>query len=177
MAKKKEIFSNIEEARAYLEEAPVLLEKANEGKKIAKIQLIVMILVVLGSIGGAALFVALAENVAPDDNVTGIFMLGMVLIPMILSYVAIILSIVAYHKGGGFGKYMNTFKEIAKWGWLLIPIFPADLCIALMAIACGLMIMLYFPLAFISMHVNSIRKNTAAAEAYIRRNQQAVAFA
>ena len=34
MAKKKEIFSNIEEARTYLEEAPVLLEKAKKGKKM-----------------------------------------------------------------------------------------------------------------------------------------------
>ncbi len=86
------------------------------------------------------------------------------------------MSIVAYHKGGGFGKYMKTFKEIAKWGWLLIPIFPADLCVALMAIAFGLMLMLYFPIIFISMHVKSINKNSAAAEDYIRRHQ-AVAFA
>ena len=41
---------------------------------------------------------------------------------------------------------MKTFKEVAKWGWLLIPICPADLCVALMAIAFGLMLMLYFPI-------------------------------
>ena len=44
------------------------------------------------------------------------------------------------------------------------------------AIAFGLMLMLYFPIIFISMHVKSINKNSAAAEDYIRRHQ-AVAFA
>ena len=174
MAKKKELFNNIEEARAYLEEAPVLLEKANEGKKIAKIQLIVMILGLLLSFGGAALVVTFGDTA---DNTTGVLMASMLVIPMLLGYASIIFSIIAYHKGGGFGKYMNTFKEIAKWGWLLIPIFPADIFVALTAIGFGLTVMLYFPLGFISMHVNSIRKNTAAAEAYIRRSQQAVAFA
>ena len=173
MAKKKELFDDIEEARTYLEEAPELLEKAEKGKKIAKIQLIVMLIVLAGIFGGAVL----VSSIHGDDSASKIIRSTFLTIPTMLSYVAIVMSIVAYHKGGGFGKYMKTFKEIAKWGWLLIPIFPADLCIALMAIACGLMIMLYFPLAFISMHVNSIRKNTAAAEAYIRRNQQAVAFA
>ena len=173
MAKKKEIFSNIEEARAYLEEAPVLLEKAKKGKKIAKVQLFLMFLVLAGIIGGAVLF----TTIDGDDSTTALLKTSLLTLPTLLSYVAIIMSIVAYHKGGGFGKYMNTFKEIAKWGWLLIPIFPADIFVALTAIGFGLTVMLYFPLAFISMHVNSIRKNTAAAEAYIRRNQQAVAFA
>ena len=31
---KKEVFNTIEEARAYLNEAPVLLEKAKKGKKM-----------------------------------------------------------------------------------------------------------------------------------------------
>lgn len=172
MAKKKELFDDIEEARAYLEEAPELLEKAKKGKKIAKVQLFLMFLVLAGIIGGAVLFTTLDG----DDSTTALLKTSLLTLPTILSYVAIIMSIVAYHKGGGFGKYMKTFKEIAKWGWLLIPIFPADLCVALMAIAFGLMLMLYFPIIFISMHVKSINKNSAAAEDYIRRHQ-AVAFA
>ena len=172
MAKKKELFDDIEEARAYLEEAPELLEKAKKGKKIAKVQLFLMFLVLAGIIGGAVLFTTLDG----EDSTTALLKTSLLTLPTILSYVAIIMSIVAYHKGGGFGKYMKTFKEIAKWGWLLIPIFPADLCVALMAIAFGLMLMLYFPIIFISMHVKSINKNSAAAEDYIRRHQ-AVAFA
>ena len=172
MAKMKEIFRDIEEARAYLEEAPELLEKAKKGKKIAKVQLFLMFLVLAGIIGGAVLFTTLDG----EDSTTALLKTSLLTLPTILSYVAIIMSIVAYHKGGGFGKYMKTFKEIAKWGWLLIPIFPADLCVALMAIAFGLMLMLYFPIIFISMHVKSINKNSAAAEDYIRRHQ-AVAFA
>ena len=172
MAKKKELFDDIEEARAYLEEAPELLEKAKKGKKIAKVQLFLMFLVLAGIIGGAVLF----TTIDGEDSTTALLKTSLLTLPTILSYVAIIMSIVAYHKGGGFGKYMKTFKEIAKWGWLLIPIFPADLCVALMAIAFGLMLMLYFPIIFISMHVKSINKNSAAAEDYIRRHQ-AVAFA
>ena len=172
MAKKKELFDDIEEARAYLEEAPELLEKAKKGKKIAKVQLFLMFLVLAGIIGGAVLFTTLDG----EDSTTALLKTSLLTLPTMLSYVAIIMSIVAYHKGGGFGKYMKTFKEIAKWGWLLIPIFPADLCVALMAIAFGLMLMLYFPIIFISMHVKSINKNSAAAEDYIRRHQ-AVAFA
>ena len=172
MAKKKEIFDDIEEARAYLEEAPELLEKAKKGKKIAKVQLFLMFLVLAGIIGGAVLFTTLDG----EDSTTALLKTSLLTLPTLLSYVAIIMSIVAYHKGGGFGKYMKTFKEIAKWGWLLIPIFPADLCVALMAIAFGLMLMLYFPIIFISMHVKSINKNSAAAEDYLRRHQ-AVAFA
>ena len=173
MAKKKEIFSKIEEARAYLEEAPVLLEKAKKGKKIAKVQLFLMFLVLAGIIGGAVLF----TTIDGDDSTIALLKTSLLTLPTLLSYVAIVMSIVAYHKGGGFGKYMKTFKEIAKWGWLLIPIFPADLCVALMAIAIGLMLMLYFPLIFISMHEKSIRKNSLAAEDYIRRCGTAVAFA
>lgn len=166
MAKKKEIFNDIEEARAYLEEAPVLLEKAKEGKKVAKVQLFIMILILISVIAGAVL----VTN-APHDNSTSTT-LGYIImtIPALLQYVAIAVSIIAYHKGGGFGKYMKTFKEIAKWGWLLIPIFPADLCVALMAIAFGLTVMLYFPVIFISMHEKSIRKNSAAADDFIRRH-------
>jgi len=173
MARKKEIFNSIDEAKAYLDEAPELLEKAKNGRKVAKVQLFFMIMILVSAIASGVLI-----SIAPKGD-SAVTTMGYLLltIPALFQYVAIAVSIVAYHKGGGFGKYMNTFKEIAKWGWLLIPIFPADLCIALLAIACGLSIMLYFPLAFISMHVNSIRKNTAAAEAYIRRNQQAVAFA
>ena len=173
MAKKKEIFDDIEEARAYLEEAPELLEKAKKGKKIAKVQLFLMFLVLAGIIGGAVLFTTLDG----DDSTTALLKTSLLTLPTLLSYVAIIMSIVAYHKGGGFGKYMKTFKEIAKWGWLLIPIVPADLCVALMAIAIGLMLMLYFPLIFISMHEKSIRKNSLAAEDFIRRSSAAVAFA
>lgn len=173
MAKKKEIFSNIEEARAYLEEAPVLLEKAENGKKIAKVQLFLMFLVLAGIIGGAVLF----TTIDGDDSTTALLKTSLLTLPTLLSYVAIIMSIVAYHKGGGFGKYMKTFKEIAKWGWLLIPIFPADIGVAMMAICFGLVLMLYFPIIFISMHVKSIRKNSAAAEDYIRRCGTAVAFA
>lgn len=172
MAKKKEIFSNIEEARTYLEEAPVLLEKAKKGKTIAKVQLFLMFLVLAGIIGGAVLF----TTIDGDDSTTALLKTSLLTLPTLLSYVAIIMSIVAYHKGGGFGKYMKTFKEIAKWGWLLIPIFPADLCVALMAIAIGLMLMLYFPIIFISMHVKSVNKNAVAAEDYIRR-QEAVVLA
>ncbi len=173
MAKKKEIFSDIEEARAYLEEAPVLLEKAKKGKKIAKIQLIVMLIVLAGIFGGAVL----VSSIHGDDSASKIIRSAFLTIPTMLSYVAIVMSIVAYHKGGGFGKYMKTFKEIAKWGWLLIPIFPADIGVAMMAICFGLVLMLYFPLIFISMHEKSIRKNSLAAEDYIRRCGTAVAFA
>ena len=172
MAKKKEIFSNIEEARAYLGEAPVLLEKAEKGKKIAKVQLFFMIMILVSAIASGVLI-----SIAPKGD-SAVTTMGYLLltIPALFQYVAIAVSIVAYHKGGGFGKYMKTFKEIAKWGWLLIPIFPADLCVALMAIAFGLMLMLYFPIIFISMHVKSINKNSVAAEDYIRR-QEAVVLA
>ena len=155
MAKKKEIFDDIEEARAYLEEAPELLEKAKKGKKIAKVQLFLMFLVLAGIIGGAVLFTTLDG----EDSTTALLKTSLLTLPTILSYVAIIMSIVAYHKGGGFGKYMKTFGEIAKWGWLLIPIFPVDLCIAFMAVAFGFMLMLYMPIIFISLHVKSIQKN------------------
>jgi hypothetical protein len=173
MAKKKEIFNDIEEARAYLEEAPELLEKAKKGKKIAKVQFILMLIVLIGMIGGAALI----SYLPGDDSATMVLKTSILTIPTIFSYGAIVMSIVAYHKGGGFGKYMKTFKEIAKWGWLLIPIFPADIGVAMMAICFGLVLMLYFPIIFISMHVKSIRKNSAAAEDYIRRCTTAVAFA
>ncbi len=173
MAKKKEIFRDIEEARAYLEEAPELLEKAKKGKKIAKVQLFFMIMILVSAIASGVLV-----SIAPqDDSATKTLGYMLITIPALFQYVAIAISIVAYHKGGGFGKYMKTFKEIAKWGWLLIPIFPADLCVALMAIAFGLMVMLYFPLIFISMHEKSIRKNSLAAEDFIRRSSAAVAFA
>lgn len=172
MAKKKELFSDIEEARAYLEEAPVLLEKAKKGKKVAKVQLFFMIMILVSAIASGVLI-----SIAPKGD-SAVTTMGYLLltIPALFQYVAIAVSIVAYHKGGGFGKYMKTFKEIAKWGWLLIPIFPADLCVALMAIAFGLMLMLYFPIIFISMHVKSINKNAVAAEDYIRR-QEAVVLA
>lgn len=162
---KKEVFNTIEEARAYLNEAPVLLEKAKKGKKIAKFQLFLMILVLIGVIGSAVLVTMLPG----DDSTTMVLKASLMTLPTLFSYVAIAFSIVAYCKGGGFGKYMKTFGEIAKWGWLLIPIFPVDLCIAFMAVAFGFMLMLYMPIIFISLHVKSIQKNAAAAEDFLRR--------
>jgi len=173
MARKKEIFNSIDEAKAYLDEAPELLEKAKNGRKVAKVQLFFMIMILVSAIASGVLI-----SIAPKGD-SAVTTMGYLLltIPALFQYVAIAVSIVAYHKGGGFGKYMKTFKEIAKWGWLLIPIFPVDIGVALMAIAFGLTVMLYFPLLFISMHEKSIRKNSLAAEDYIRRCGAAVAFA
>ena len=63
MAKKKEIFRDIEEARAYLEEAPELLEKAKKGKKVAKVQLFFMIMILVSAIASGVLV-----SIAPQDD-------------------------------------------------------------------------------------------------------------
>lgn len=70
--------------------------------------------------------------------------------------------------GGGFVKVLKMGWKVAKWAWFLVPIFPADLIIALCA---GYMIIIGFifiPVVYLWLMKRQTVKDLKVAETFIQ---------
>ncbi|MBO4414506.1 MAG: hypothetical protein J5824_00820 [Lachnospiraceae bacterium] len=81
----------------------------------------------------------------------------------------LVMGIMVYTKGGGFGHYASIFAELAKWGWRLIPLFPLDIMIGLAIFLYGLYAMVFLPIVFVKMRERRLNKNIAEAQLFLSR--------
>ncbi|MEE1305339.1 MAG: hypothetical protein U0K68_09365 [Agathobacter sp.] len=79
---------------------------------------------------------------------------------------SIILAIVSYILVGGFLTALRIAKNLAFWGWLIIP-FPFDIGTGLMTLIFAILGFLMFPIIFNLIAFFGIRKDYVAAKEYL----------
>lgn len=75
----------------------------------------------------------------------------------ILAISWLLVTVIAYMLGG-FGTMIKTAWGIAKWGWYLIPIFPVDLFLLLLALMLSVMAFLFVPIVPIVIAYSNYKK-------------------
>ena len=61
-------------------------------------------------------------------------------------------AIPAYLIGGGIGKAVKAAWKITKIGWFLIPVFPADVLLAIAFFILSLFVFFYLPIIFVGLN-------------------------
>ena len=76
-------------------------------------------------------------------------------------------AIPAYLIGGGIGKAVKAAWKITKIGWFLIPVFPADVLLAIAFFILSLFVFFYLPIIFVGLNYVEHKRALKAAEAYL----------
>ncbi len=76
---------------------------------------------------------------------------------------AFLLSIPAYIIGGGFGKALRAAKNLAVFGWFVVPVFPIDLLLLLFTMPLALFCFFLVPVVFV--FLNYVQNNADYKEA------------
>ena len=76
-------------------------------------------------------------------------------------------AIPAYLIGGGIGKAVKAAWKITETGWYLIPVFPADVLLAVAFFFLSLFAFFYLPIIFVGMNYIDHKRALKAAEAFL----------
>ena len=87
---------------------------------------------------------------------------------------ACIIAIPAYLIGGGIGRALKLAWSIAKFGWFLIPVFPADLGIGAIFLFFSIIGLLFVPVIFVGLNYIQHKKTLDAAKSYLAQCGYAV---
>ena len=80
---------------------------------------------------------------------------------------AMLCAIPAYLIGGGIFKALKAAFKVAKIGWFLIPVFPADLVFGLFFLVLGIFGFFCVPAFFVGMNFIQHKKTLDAANSYL----------
>lgn len=92
------------------------------------------------------------------------------LVGSVLYLVAVIGSIITYIKIGGFGIGVKGAFKIAKAGWFIVPIFPVDLFIFIVALFFAVYALFLVPAVILIAVKKEILADLYAAEEYLERS-------
>ncbi len=81
--------------------------------------------------------------------------------------IAILLAVPSYIIGGGIFKALKVAWKITKIGWFLIPVFPADVLIALACFFFAVVGLLFVPVIFVGLNYVQHKKTLDAATSYL----------
>lgn len=81
-------------------------------------------------------------------------------------------SLVSYVMAGGILKSIRYSFRIAIVGWCIIPIFPINLCIGLLALMLSVLTFIFVPIVSIGINYVQTKKDIEDAELFIRILQQ-----
>lgn len=84
---------------------------------------------------------------------------------MIVSFV---IACICYHKIGGFLVAAKWSWNFAKFGWLVVPYFPIDLCFGMGCFFVGLFVFFFLPFFVVRHYKKQAEKNIEAADEYLR---------
>ena len=87
--------------------------------------------------------------------------------PMMHMAYAVVFSVPAYLIGGGIGKALKVAWGITKFGWFLIPVFPADILFGLAFFFISCFGLLCVPAFFVGMNYIQHKRNLDAAKHYL----------
>ncbi|WP_029231082.1 zinc ribbon domain-containing protein [Butyrivibrio sp. VCB2006] len=77
-----------------------------------------------------------------------------------------------YSKVSG-GAAFATIANIAHWGWLLVPVFPADVIVGLCILVYGFFAMIALPALYLRLVRNTEKKRLEEAEAFVKLYEHA----
>ena len=80
---------------------------------------------------------------------------------------AFILAIPAYLIGGGIGKALKVAWKITKFGWFMIPVFPADILFSVAFFFISIFFLLFVPVIFVGINYVQHKKTLDAAQSYL----------
>lgn len=81
--------------------------------------------------------------------------------------IAILLAVPSYIIGGGIFKALKVAWKITKIGWFLIPVFPADVLIALACFFFAVIGLLFVPVIFVGINYVQHKRTLDAATSYL----------
>ena len=87
---------------------------------------------------------------------------------------ALFLAIPAYLIGGGIFKALKVAGKIAKIGWFLIPMFPADLLFGIAFFFFGVFCLMFVPVFFVGINYIQHNRTLNAAKSYLAQCGYAV---
>ena len=76
-------------------------------------------------------------------------------------------AIPTYLIGGGIGKAVKAAWKITKIGWFMIPVFPADVLLAIAFFILSLFVFFYLPIIFVGLNYVEHKRAYNAAQAYL----------
>ena len=82
---------------------------------------------------------------------------------------AVIIAIVSYVIGGGVGTAVKSAFKVAKWGWYVIPSFPADVFIFVCVLYIAFFAFFFVPILFNFINYRQFKKNLEDAKLYLAR--------
>ena len=80
---------------------------------------------------------------------------------------AIVLAVPSYIIGGGIFKALGVAWKITKIGWFLIPVFPADVLIAIACFFFAVVGLLFVPVIFVGINYVQHKRTLEAATSYL----------
>ena len=81
--------------------------------------------------------------------------------------IAFVLAAAAYIIGGGIFKALGVAWKITKIGWFLVPMFPADILIALACFIFSVFGLFFVPIIFVGLNYINHKKTYDAAVSYL----------
>ena len=82
-------------------------------------------------------------------------------------FFALVGSIASYIVGGGFKIALKAAKNLAIFGWFILP-FPADIITGLVTLVIAIYGFMFIPLIFVFLNYRQQKKNHNDAEEYIK---------
>lgn len=134
-------FNNEEEAKQYCADCRNKLERGKIGLIVAAIVPVVDILL-------STLFNRLGIS---DVSVAVIF----------------IAPIIAYIVGGGLKSALKFVFKVTRVGWIIIPIFPIDIAIAIIVFCISGGVAIFLPIIFVFLAQHQLKMNMQGAQAYL----------
>lgn len=90
----------------------------------------------------------------------------------VMLLICLIGSLVSYIMAGGILKSIRYSFRIAVVGWFIVPVFPFDLCIGLIALMLSIFAFIFVPIVSVGINYVQTKKDIEDAELFIRVLQQ-----
>lgn len=87
--------------------------------------------------------------------------------PPLYICVASLIGVVAYLIGGGIFNALKMAMKITKFGWFIIPVFPADILIGILAFFFSIFALLCVPVVFVGLNYVQHKRTLDAAQSYL----------
>ena len=78
-----------------------------------------------------------------------------------------LLGIASYIVGGGILSALKMVQRVAWFGWVVVPVFPVDLCIFACAGVMAVFAFICFPIVFVFLNYIQVKRNYDEAERYL----------
>lgn len=90
--------------------------------------------------------------------------------PLVTCLKGLFIAVPAYLIGGGIFKALGLAWRIAKFGWFVVPFFPADLVFGFFFLFVSIFGLMFVPVFFVGMNYIQHKKTLDAAKSYLAQS-------